>query len=384
MNKVSIPFANLHAQYLKYQAEIDAAISRVLHAGQFIMGPEVKELEENLNQFLGGDVYAVACASGTDALMLALLGIDIQPGDEVITTPFTFIATVEVISLLGAKPVFVDIEPDTLNIDASKIEEKITAKTKAIMPVSLYGQTADMDAINKIASSASKKIGREIFVIEDAAQSFGAEYRGKKSCALSKLACTSFFPAKPLGCYGDGGAVFTTDQALAKKMKSLSAHGQTQRYHHEYIGINGRLDTIQAAVLLAKLPHYAEEIKRRQSIAAKYNEFFSNEKNITVTTLRKDHTSVYAQYTLRLKNRDKIKVALEQEGIPTAVHYPKPLHLQPCFASYGFKEGDFPLAEQASREVLSLPMCAFLNKEQQVFIIEKVIEAVNCNGTYHV
>ncbi len=376
MNKNNIPFANLHAQYLKYQVEIDTAISRVLHAGQFIMGPEVKELEEKLSQFLGGDVYTVACASGTDALMLALLGIDIEPGDEVITTPFTFIATVEVISLLGAKPIFVDIEPDTLNIDASKIEEKITARTKAIIPVSLYGQTADMDAINEIASSASKKIGREIFVIEDGAQSFGAEYHGKKSCTLSKLACTSFFPAKPLGCYGDGGAVFTTDEALARKMKCLSAHGQTQRYHHEYIGINGRLDTLQAAVLLAKLPHYLEEIKRRQEIAVKYNELLSKEKEIAITTIRKDRTSVYAQYTIRLKQRDKLKSALEKNGIPTAIHYPKPLHLQPCFSSYGFKEGDFPLAEQAAKEVLSLPMCAFLDREKQGFIGETLLREV--------
>lgn len=380
MTQKNIPFANLSAQYQQYQAEVDAAMQQVVHSGKFIMGPEVKALEQQLSQFVGNGVYSIACASGTDALMLALLAIDIQPGDEVITTPFTFIATAEVIQLLKAKPVFVDIEPDTFNIDVKKIAEKISDKTKAIMPVSLYGQPSDMDEINQMAQQASEKSGKEIFVIEDAAQSFGAEYQGNKSCGLSKLACTSFFPAKPLGCYGDGGAVFTSDEALAKKIKSLSTHGQTQRYYHEYIGINGRLDTIQAAVLLAKLPHYQAEIAQRQAVASYYNKLLESMQDLIRTTVRPDRTSVFAQYTVRVNNRDKVKAFLQEKGIPTAVHYPRPLHLQPCFSGAGYQQGDFPIAEQASQEVLSLPMCAFTQKADQEFIIQQLIEAVTQNG----
>jgi UDP-2-acetamido-2-deoxy-ribo-hexuluronate aminotransferase len=367
-----IPFVNINAQYKKYKNDIDTGMRQVIDSGQFIMGPHVKTLEDELAKFVGENTHAIACASGTDALVLALLAIDIQPGDEVITTPFTFIATAEVIQLLQAKPVFVDIEPDTLNIDVTKIEEKITSKTKAIIPVSLYGQPSDMDQINAIAEAASKKIGKEIYVIEDAAQSFGAEYKGKKSCGLSKLACTSFFPAKPFGCFGDGGAVFTTDKVLAKKIKCLSTHGQTKRYHHEYIGINGRLDTLQAAVLLAKLPHYLTEIKQRQEVAEKYDDLLVNEKGITKTALKNDRTSVFAQYTIRVNNRDKVKAYLQEQGIPTAVHYPKPLHLQPCFSTAGFKQGDFPISEKTANEVLSLPMCAFTQEAHQHYIIEKL------------
>lgn len=381
MNKLNIPFANLQAQYLCYKNEIDAAMNQVLHSGQFIMGPEVQKLEEALSQFLGGEVHAIACANGTDAIMLALLAIDIKPGDEVITTPFTFIAAAEMICLLGATPVFVDVEPDTLNIDATKIEEKITHKTKAIIPISLYGQTADMHLINEIALKAGARIGREIFVIEDAAQSFGAEYHGKKSCTLSKLACTSFFPAKPLGCYGDGGAVFTTDASLAKKIKCLSTHGQTQRYHHEYVGMNGRLDTLQAAVLLVKLAYYPNEIKQRQAAAKKYDALLSKINEISILKIKENRASVFAQYTLRAKHRDKIKLALDQHGIPTAVHYPKPLHLQPCFSTLSYKEGDFPCAEQAAKEVLSLPICAFLENDHQTLISDIVIKEFIRNHT---
>lgn len=367
---MKVNFCNLDVQYELYKPEIDNAMQQVIDAGQFIMGPQVKTLEEELAKFIGGNTHAIACASGTDALMLALLAVDIQPGDEVITTPFTFIATAEVIQLLQAKPIFVDIDPDTLNIDVAKIEEKITAKTKAIIPVSLYGQPSDMDEINAIAQAASKKVGKEIFVIEDAAQSFGAEYKGKKSCGLSKLACTSFFPAKPFGCFGDGGAVFTTDETLAKKIKCLSTHGQTKRYHHEYIGINGRLDTLQAAVLLAKLPHYLNEIDKRQQVAKKYDALLSNEKSFVETEVKDDRTSVFAQYTIRIKNRDQVKAYLQEQGIPTAVHYPKPLHLQPCFSSAGFKQGDFPISEKTANEVLSLPMCAFTQEEHQKYIVK--------------
>lgn len=374
MTTPTIPFANVGAQYQKYKVAIDAAMQQVMGAGQFIMGPQVKTLEEELAKFVGGNTHAIACASGTDALMLALLAIDIKPGDEVITTPFTFIATAEVIQLLQAKPVFVDIEPDTLNIDATKIEEKITSKTKAIIPVSLYGQPSDMDEINAIAETAGKKLGKEIFVIEDAAQSFGAEYKGKRSCGLSKLACTSFFPAKPLGCFGDGGAVFTTDQGLAKKIKCLSTHGQTKRYHHEYIGINGRLDTLQAAVLLEKLKFYEDEIKQRQAVAKKYDELLKGREGSIKTALKNDRTSVFAQYTIRIRNRDQVKAYLQEKGVPTAVHYPKPLHLQPCFSSAGFKQGDFPVAEKTASEVLSLPMCAFTQEEHQHYIVNKLME----------
>jgi UDP-2-acetamido-2-deoxy-ribo-hexuluronate aminotransferase len=374
MTKPTIPFANLKTQYKEYKADIDTAMQQVIDAGQFIMGPQVKTLEDELAKFVGGNTHAIACASGTDALMLALLAIDIQPGDEVITTPFTFIATAEVIQLLQAKPIFVDIEPGTLNIDVTKIEEKITSKTKAIIPVSLYGQPCDMDEINSVAEKYSKKVGKEIYVIEDAAQSFGAEYKGKKSCGLSKLACTSFFPAKPFGCFGDGGAVFTADETLAKKIKCLSTHGQTKRYHHEYIGINGRLDTLQAAVLLAKLPHYLSEIKQRQAVAKKYDDLLDNKENFIKTTLRNNRSSVFAQYTIRVKNRDQVKDYLQEQGVPTAVHYPKPLHLQPCFSDAGFKQGDFPISEKTANEVLSLPMCAFTQEAHQGYIVAKLAE----------
>lgn len=372
MSTPSIPFVNISAQYERYKSAIDLSMQQVIDTGQFIMGPEVKALEENLEKFVGGNVCAIACSSGTDALMLALLAIDIQPGDEVITTPFTFVATAEVIQLLQAKPVFVDIDPETLNIDVTKIEEQITTKTKAIIPVSLYGQPSGMDEINAIAEAASKKIGKEIVVIEDAAQSFGAEYKGKKSCGLSKLACTSFFPAKPFGCFGDGGAVFTTDKVLAKKIQCLSAHGQTKRYHHEYIGINGRLDTLQAAVLLAKLPHYLAEVKQRQAVANRYDVLLAGEKTIISTVLKNDRTSVFAQYTIRVRNRDQVKDHLQEYGVPTAVHYPKPLHLQSCFSDSGYKLGDFPVAEKAAAEVLSLPMCAFTQEAHQRYISDKL------------
>lgn len=367
---MKIDFAELKKQYLSYQHEIDAAIHRVLDSTQFILGPDVAELENQLAEYTGAR-YAIGCASGTDALQLALMAIDIQPGDEVITTPFTFIATAEMIVLLGARPVFVDIEPDTFNIDVTKIAEKITSKTKAILPVSLYGQPADMNEINQLAEKYAEKLGHKIYVIEDAAQSFGAEYQNKKSCHLSELACTSFFPSKPLGCYGDGGALFTSNATLVDKIQAIKVHGQTKRYYHEYVGFNARLDTLQAAILLVKLKHFPEEVIKRQRIAEEYTRCFA-EMGLSVPMIRSDRTSVYAQYTLRVKNRDAIQQSLQNQGIPTAVHYPKPLHLQPCFKAFNGKVGDFPHAELAAREVLSLPMNAFVTAEAQAYIITQI------------
>jgi UDP-2-acetamido-2-deoxy-ribo-hexuluronate aminotransferase len=321
------------------------------------MGKEVDALEAELAAYTGSK-HAISCASGTDALLLALMALDIKAGDEVITTPFTFIATAEVIALLGAKPVFVDIDEQTYNIDPSKIEAAITPKTKAIMPVSLYGQCADMDEINAIAAK------HNITVIEDAAQSFGAEYKGKKSCNLSKIGCTSFFPSKPLGCYGDGGAVFTNDDELAKKIASIRIHGQTERYVHKYVGINGRLDAVQAAVLRVKLPYFDAEVKKRLELGARYIELLKDIDLITPFT-KSDRTNVYGQFSVCVKNRDEVMKKLGELGVPTAVHYPKPLHLQECFASLGYKNGDFPVCEKVSNEIMSLPFSAFLSESEQ-------------------
>jgi len=357
---MKIQFADLKAQYEFYKSEINSAIQEVLDSSQFIMGQQVQELEKNLSEFTGSN--AITCANGTDALMIALYASGIGPGDEVITTPFTFIATAEMIAIVGAKPVFVDINESDFNIDSTKIEEVITSKTKAIIPVSLYGQTSDMDLIDEIASRHGLK------VIEDAAQSFGATYNEKKSCNLSDLATTSFFPAKPLGCYGDGGAIFTKDAELAEKIKCLRNHGQIKRYYHKYIGVNSRLDTLQAAVLNVKLKYYEKEIAMRQKVAERYT-FLLKEK-VTTPVVKPDRTSVWAQYTIRVKNRDTVQKKLQEQGIPTAIHYPRPLHLQEAFAFCGGKMGDFPIAEKISAEVLSIPMSSFLSEMEQNYIVE--------------
>ena len=333
---MKIPFIDLQAQYQAYKQEIDKAIQNVLDSSQYIMGPEVKKLEDGLAAYTGSK-HAIACSSGTDALLIALMAIDIQPGDEVITTPFSFIATTEVVSLLGAIPVFVDVESETLNIDADKIEEKITAKTKAIISVSLYGQVADMDEINAIAAK------HNLIVIEDGAQSFGATYKDKKSCNLSDFGCTSFFPSKPLGCYGDGGALFTNNDVLAEKSRMILAHGSKVRYQHELVGINGRIDAIQAAILNVKLKYFAEEVKKREEIGASYLELL-NDKRLSLFLVKKDRTSVFAQFTIRSKQREKLIAKLHANGIPTAIHYPQPLHLQKCYQSLDYKVGDFPIA----------------------------------------
>lgn len=362
---MKIDFAKLQYQYQLYKSEIDTAIQAVLSKSNYIMGEEIDLLERKFEEFTESK-HAIVCSSGTDALLLAMMVLDIQPGDEIITTPFTFIATAETIALMKATPVFVDIQQGSYNLDPKKIELAITAKTKAIMPVSLYGQPPDLVEIQAIADRHKLK------VIIDGAQSFGATYKGQTDSALGDISCTSFFPAKPLGCYGDGGAVFTNDAHLAEKMRMLRVHGQGERYHHQYIGIGGRLDTLQAAVLLAKLPHYKNEIAMRKKVAQTYSHKLSNNPDFTVPQVKADRTSVWAQYTLRNQNRDGLQKKLQQAEIPTAIHYPKPLHLQECFGYLGYKAGDFPVAEKASNEVISLPMNPFLTDRELDYIVENL------------
>ncbi len=362
---MKIPFIDLQKQYRLYKHEINKEINDVFESCIFIGGDKIENLEKQLALFTGSK-YAVTCSSGTDALLLSLMALGIKRGDEVITTPFTFIATAEVIAFLGAKLVFVDIDEKTYNINPRKIEESITKKTKAILPVSLYGQPADMDEINRIAKKYDLK------VIEDGCQSFGATYKNQKSCNLSDIGCTSFFPSKPLGCYGDGGAVFTNSKELADKIKMLLNHGQNERYKHKYIGINGRLDALQAAILLVKLKYFPTEIKQRKDIGNRYTKLLSDS-NIITPYIKNDRTSVYAQYSIRVQNRDKIIEKLNTLGIPTAVHYPMPLHLQKCFEYLGYKNGDFPISENISKEIMSLPMSPYLEKNDQDIIIKELL-----------
>jgi len=363
---MKIPFIDLKSQYELHKEEINKEVLGVLESTQFILGPQVSKLETSLADFTGSK-HAIVCSSGTDSLLLALMALDIKSGDEVITTPFTFIATAEVIALRGATTVFVDIDEKTYNINPSLLEEKITSKTKAIIPVALYGQPSDMEKINEIA----KKHG--IAVIEDGCQSFGATYKGEKSCNLSDIGCTSFFPSKPLGCYGDGGAVFTNDDVLAKKIRTLSNHGQEERYKHKYIGINGRLDAIQAAVLNVKMKYFEDEVAKREKIGTRYNELLKDS-GVTPPYINKDRTSVFAQYSIRCKDRTNLVSKLNQAGIPTAVHYPISLHQQVAFASLGYKTGDFPISEKISSEIMSLPMSPFLTLAQQDFIVNNIKE----------
>ncbi|MDN5076916.1 DegT/DnrJ/EryC1/StrS family aminotransferase [Aliarcobacter butzleri] len=359
---MKIDFANLQYQHELYKDEIENAILKVARNCNFIMGNEVQELEKNLEEFTGAK-YAVSCSNGTDALLLAMMALDIKPGDEVITTPFTFIATAEMIAFLGAIPVFVDIDEKTYNINPDLIEEKITSKTKAIIPVSLYGQPADMDKVNQIAKKYNLK------VIIDGAQSFGSTYDGITDSALADISTTSFFPAKPLGCYGDGGAVFTNDEEIANKMKSLRLHGQSKRYHHKYIGMGGRLDTIQAAVLNVKLKYYPKDLAKRAEVASKYTKALKNKSGLVLPFVDKKATSAWAQYSIRIKNRDEVQNRLKDAGIPTAVHYPMPLHLQECFKYLGYKKGDFPISEIVSEEIMSLPMNPYVTDEEVDYIV---------------
>ncbi len=357
---MKIDFANLQYQYQLYKEEIDAAMQAVLDKSNYIMGDEVRELESALQEFTGAK-HAITCASGTEALILAMMALDIKPGDEIITTPFTFIATAETIAFLGAKPVFVDIDEKTYNIDSSKIEAKITQKTKAIIPVSLYGQPADMDAIASIAEKHNLK------VIIDGAQSFGSTYKGKTDSNLGDISTTSFFPAKPLGCFGDGGAVFTNSDELAQKMKMLRVHGQNKRYHHKYIGVGGRMDTLQCAVVNVKLKHYTKDLALRQEVAQKYTQALQNKELITPYQ-NADTTSAWAQYSVRVQNRDELQAQLKEKGIPTAVHYPMSLHLQECFEYLGYSKGDFPIAERVSEEIMSLPMNPYVKDDEIEYI----------------
>ena len=350
-----IEFVDLKAQQRKILPELEWRMKAVLQHGKYIMGPEIQELEEKLAAYVGVK-HCIAVASGTDALLIALMALGVGAGDEVVTTPFTFISTGETIALLGAKPVFVDIDARTYNLDASLLESAITPKTRAILPVSLYGQCAEFDAINAVAG----KYG--IPVIEDACQSFGATYKGRKSCALSTIGCTSFFPSKPLGCYGDGGACFTDDEELATKMRRIRVHGQDRRYHHSVLGINGRMDTLQAAVVLAKLGVFADEVEARNRIGARYSELLGDA--VVAPYVEPHNTSVYAQYTVQVDHREETGKYLSGQGIPTAVHYPVPLHLQPVFAGLNLPTGSFPFAEHAARRVLSLPMHPYLKDEE--------------------
>ena len=369
-NRKKIEFIDLKTQYEKYKDEINSAILNVCSSAQFILGNDVTVLEESLSKFTKSK-HAISLSSGTDALLLALMAIDIKPGDEVITTPFTFYASSEVIAFLGAKPVFIDIFDDTYNMDYNLIEAKINSKTKAIMPISLYGQVADMNMINEIAAK------HNIPVVEDACQSFGASYDGRKSCNLSTIGTTSFFPSKPLGCYGDGGALFTNDDKLATKILAMRNHGQTERYMHEYLGINGRLDTIQAAVLNVKLKYFNDELEAREKIGTRYTKLINAlGKNIVTPTVKADRTSVYAQYSIRVKNRENVIATLTEHGVPTAIHYPKPLHEQKVFDYLGYKNGDFPVSELVANEIMSLPMSPFLTETDQDYIVEKLNLAV--------
>jgi len=356
-------FVDLRAQQNRIRADIERRIGAVLDHGQYIMGPEVSELEQRLAEFVGSR-HCIGVASGTDALLIALMALGIGPGDEVLTSPFTFVATGETIALLGAVPVFVDIDSRSYNIDPGLLEGAVTAATKAILPVSLYGHCADFAAINSIAARHG------LPVIEDGAQSFGATYHGRHSCGLSTIGCTSFFPSKPLGGYGDGGACFTDDDALAARMKQIRVHGQDRRYNHPMIGVNGRLDTLQAAILLAKLEIFPEEVMLRARVAERYRELLGDA--VVTPHVAEGCSSVYAQYTIRVEKRDEVQAYLRQKGIPTAVHYPIPLHLQPAFAPLGPVGGSFPESERAASQVISLPMHPYLETAD----LERVAGAV--------
>lgn len=355
-------FIDLAAQQACIKDKIDAGIQAVLNHGQYILGPEVAELEQQLAAFVGVK-HCITVANGTDALQIAQMAFGIGPGDEVITPGFTYIATAETVALLGAKPVYVDVCPKTYNLDPTLLESAITPRTKAIIPVSLYGQCADFDAINAIA----EKHG--IPVIEDAAQSFGATYKGKKSCNLSTVACTSFFPSKPLGCYGDGGAIFTNDDELAVVLRQIARHGQDRRYHHIRVGVNSRLDTLQAAILLPKLEIFAEELVLRQQVAERYNRLLNEAGILTTPFIEAHNTSAYAQYTIQVENREQVQAKLQEAGVPTAVHYPIPLNKQPAVADAAVS---LPVGDAVAEKVMSLPMHPYMQEEA----VGKVVEAL--------
>ena len=355
-----IEFIDLKTQQARIKTEIDAGIARVLAHGQYILGPEVAELEEKLAAYTGAK-YCITVANGTDALQIAQMALGIGPGDEVITPGFTYIATAETVALLGAKPVYVDVCPRTYNLDPAKLEAAISPKTKAIIPVSLYGQCADMDAINAIAAKHG------IPVIEDAAQSLGASYHGRKSGNLSAIACTSFFPSKPLGCYGDGGAIFTSDDELAKVMRQIARHGQDRRYHHIRVGVNSRLDTLQAAILLPKLALLDQEMQQRQQVAERYTQLLNQAGINTTPHVAAGNTSAWAQYTVQVAQREQVQAKLQTAGIPTAVHYPIPLNKQPAVAD---ATAQLPVGDAVAQRVMSLPMHPYLSAAAQTQIVQ--------------
>lgn len=355
-------FIDLKAQQERIKAKIDVGIQKVLTHGQYILGPEVTELEEKLAAYTGAK-YCISCANGTDALQIAQMALGIGVGDEVITPGFTYIATAETVALLGAKPVYVDVDPKTYNLDVNKLEAAITPRTKAIIPVSLYGQCADFDAINQVAQKYN------LPVIEDAAQSFGATYKGRKSCNLSTISCTSFFPSKPLGCYGDGGAIFTNDEELATVIRQIARHGQDRRYHHIRVGVNSRLDTLQAAILLPKLEILEDEILARNVVAENYNDLFNAAGIMTTPFVEEHNRCAWAQYTIQVENRAEVQEKLKAQGIPTAVHYPIPLNKQPAVAD---AQVSLPVGDRIAECVMSLPMHPYLTVEEQQVIVESL------------
>ena len=361
----TMQFIDLAAQQARIKPQIDANIQKVLSHGQYILGPEVAELEDKLAAYCGAK-HCISVANGTDALQIALMALGVGAGDEVITPGFTYIATAETVALLGAKPVYVDIVEQTYNLDPAKLEAAITPRTKAIVPVSLYGQCADFDVINAIAAR------HNLPVIEDAAQSFGASYKGRKSGSLTTVSCTSFFPSKPLGCYGDGGAVFTNNDNLATVIRQIARHGQDRRYHHIRVGVNSRLDTLQAAILLPKLAILEEEIGLRGQVAAVYAREL-DKAGIAAPFVESHNISAYAQYTVRVKNRDAVQTALKAAGIPTAVHYPIPLNKQPAVAS----DAVLPVGDLVAEEVLSLPMHPYMTEEQVRQVVGALARALS-------
>ena len=362
-------FIDLKSQQKLIRKDLDERMQKVLAHGQYIMGPEVAESEIALADFVGAK-HAITCASGTDALLMCMMALNLKPGDEVITTAFTFYATVGMMTYLGVRPVLVDIDPQTFNLNIELIEKKITSKTKVILPVSLYGQCVDME---RLADLGRK---HKIEIVEDAAQSFGAAQRGKRSCNLSRLACTSFFPAKPLGVYGDGGACFTSDDSLAQELRAIRLHGSLERYNHVRTGINGRFDTLQAAVLLAKLKIFPQECETREQLGKTYNQLFREHcAQIQVPHTESFNQHVYAQYTIRVKNRAQVMESLRSENIPSVIHYPKTVAAQPVFAQLYGNQETFPVAERAAEEVLSLPMHPYLTHLEQVAVVKAVAAA---------
>ena len=366
---MTIPFIDLQQQYRSLQDVVQSRINAVLEHGRYIMGPEVEELEEQLAAYVGVK-HCIAVSSGTDALLVAMMALGIGPDDEVITTPFTFIATGETIALLGAVPVFVDIDPRTFNLDASQIESQITDRTKAIIPVGLFGQCPDMDGVNAVAERY------RLPVIEDGAQTFGARYNGNRSCSLSTVGATSFFPSKPLGCYGDGGALFTDDDEIAQALQQIRVHGQSKRYYHTRIGVNARIDTLQAAILLAKLEQFDWEVEQRAKLGARYTALIEERcPNVVPPYIAPENKSVYAQFTVQVQDRHGVVAALAKQGIPTAIHYPCPLHMQPALAGQFRASEGCPNAVHGSDRVLSLPFHPYLTEDIQVSVTEALREA---------